>query len=136
MRQSWSDDRLDDLAKQADAGFSKMNTELTEVRREIAEQGKELREEIAAQGKELREEMATQGKDLRGEILNQGKDLRGEILNQGKDLRGEILNQGTKMHEDIRWLGERFDRFQDTIVRGFVSIIVTLIAALLTLNFT
>jgi hypothetical protein len=61
MRQNWTDDRMNELAAQVDAGFSQARVDLgsarEELRREIKEQGKELRAGIHALGGELRSEM-------------------------------------------------------------------------------
>lgn len=83
MRQTWTDDRMDDLAAQVEAGFAQARVDLgstrEELRREIKEQGEELRGEIKTQGDELRAEIKAQGKELRGEIKELGKELRSEI---------------------------------------------------------
>lgn len=49
MRQSWTDDRMDDLAKRVDDGFARVDTRFVEVRAEIAE--------VRTDCKEIRSEM-------------------------------------------------------------------------------
>ncbi len=72
MRQHWTDDRMDDLAAQVDAGFAQARVDLGSTR-------EELRREIKAQGDELRGEIKDQGKELRGEIKDLGQELKGEM---------------------------------------------------------
>lgn len=83
MRQTWTDDRMDDLVAKVEAGFAQARADLgstrEELRREIKEQGEELRREIKEQGKELRSEIKAQGDELRSEIRELGQELRGEI---------------------------------------------------------
>jgi chromosome segregation ATPase len=50
MRQSWSDDRLDDLSNRVETGF-------VELRREMREGYAELRQEMREGNAELRQEM-------------------------------------------------------------------------------
>ncbi|HEX5713671.1 MAG TPA: hypothetical protein VFX85_10190 [Solirubrobacterales bacterium] len=98
MRESWTDDRLDDMSNRMDRGFDRVHADIraeaSSVRGEIRSQGAELREEIRAQGAELREEIKAQGVELRGEI----GELRGEIgalqrtlLQVGGGLIGTVL---------------------------------------------
>lgn len=102
MRQSWTDDRLDDLAGRMDAGFNRVDANFDKV------------------------DASFEKVEARFEKVDAGfKDVRHEIAEQGQELRGEI-----------QALGERFDRFQNTIFAGFVSIFVTLIAALIMHSFT
>ena len=90
MRESWTDERLDDMSNRMDRGFDRVHADIraeaSSVRGEINAQGAELRDEIKAQGAELRKEIKAQGAELREEIKAQGVELRGEI----GYLRGEI----------------------------------------------
>jgi hypothetical protein len=76
MRQTWTDDRMDDLAERMETGFAQAHVDLAatreDLRGEIKGQGQELRGEIKAQGEELREEMAALRSDVtvRLESLN------------------------------------------------------------------
>lgn len=72
MRQNWTDDRMDDLAAQVDAGFAQARVDVGSTR-------EELRREIKDQGDEFRRELNEQGKELRGEIKGLGQELRGEM---------------------------------------------------------
>jgi hypothetical protein len=85
-RDSWTDERLDDLNDRVGDGFHRMDEEFTAVRREISIQGKELRQEMAAQTKELREEMNAQGKELRGEMRETAAELRQSIVSLNRNM--------------------------------------------------
>jgi uncharacterized coiled-coil DUF342 family protein len=96
-RETWTDERLDDLNKKVDDGFARVGDDI----------------------RELRGELKTQGKELRAEIKAQGEELRGEIKSQGKELRGE-------MNELRREMNERFDSVNRTLV-GAVAVIIAAI---------
>ncbi len=100
MRNSWTDDRLDDLARRMDAGFASVDAELKVVRGEVAAQGSELRQAITAQGSELRRAITAQGSELRGELAERAGELREELAEQarenralGRELRQEIATR-------------------------------------------
>lgn len=57
-RATWTDERLDDLARRMDAGFARVDGDIRDLRREVREQGDELRGEVHEQGAELRGEIA------------------------------------------------------------------------------
>jgi hypothetical protein len=59
MREAWTDDRMDDLVKRVDAGFSQVHVDNKEIRQELAGVGSELRSETKALGTELRAELDT-----------------------------------------------------------------------------
>jgi len=159
-RDSWTDERLDDLNDRACTiddrvgdGFHRMDEEFTAVRREISTQGKELREEMAAQTKELREEMAAQTKELRGEMAAQGKELREEMAALTKELRGEIAAQGKELREEMSTqtkelrgemkdmaaglhlrldrLDQRLDSLNHSMLYGFVAMFGIVVTALI-----
>ena len=75
MRQSWTDDRLDDLARRMDSGFAQVHGDIAALR------------------------------------VSQEACARADVV----DRRFEALEA-------------RFDRFQATILGGFLSIVVALIA--------
>jgi hypothetical protein len=45
---SWTDERLDDLARRMDAGFERVDAHIRDLRAEVRTQGAELRGEIDA----------------------------------------------------------------------------------------
>lgn len=56
-RAAWTDARLDDLARRMDAGFARVDTDMRDLRSEVATQGAELRSEISGLRSELRGEL-------------------------------------------------------------------------------
>lgn len=56
-RNTWTDDRLDDLALRMEAGFEESRQRDRELRQDIKTLGSELRGETKALGSELRGEM-------------------------------------------------------------------------------
>lgn len=64
-------------------------------------------------------------KDLRTELRGEFKDLRGEFT----DLRGEFTDLRTELRGEISHLSRRMDRMHLTLLGGFMSIVVTLVAA-------
>jgi hypothetical protein len=82
-RATWTDERLDDLARRMDDGFNRVDHELRALRADLGaridEQGAEVGARIDAQGAELR---AIRG-DLNARIDTQGAELGARIDAQG-----------------------------------------------------
>jgi predicted nucleic acid-binding Zn-ribbon protein len=127
MRQNWTDDRMDDLARHMDAGFAQVRVDMGSMREEIKGQGRELNAKIERQGKELRGEIKgvrDEIKGVRGEIERQGKELRGEIKgvrDEIKGVRGEIERQGKELRGEIVGLREGMDTRLDALNAVFVE---------------
>jgi len=130
-RQSWTDDRLDDLSHRMDERFDRVEGEIKGARVEMRTTAKELRGEIKTQGDELRGEIKTQGDELRGEIKTQGDELRGEIKGLGRELREEMA----RLHDDNRQMNVNLLELQQTMIRigwaGVIALIGTLAAVLI-----
>lgn len=133
MRQSWTDDRLDDLSHRMDKRFD-------QVEGEMKSQGRELRVEIKAQRQELRAEIKGQGVELRGEIKGLGKELRDEMAGMEARLRAqasehylrtgeEFAKVREEMHDDRRQLLGEMQALQRTIIQIGWTGAITLIAA-------
>jgi hypothetical protein len=45
-RESWTDERLDDLNKKVDDGFARLDADIRELRQEVKAQGENLRAEM------------------------------------------------------------------------------------------
>jgi predicted nucleic acid-binding Zn-ribbon protein len=133
-RESWTDERLDDLNKKVDDGFGRLDGDIRDLRSEVREQGESLRKEIKAQGSELRGEIKAQGDSLRGEVKAQGAELRGEAKAESAELRAAIEAQGqnhrSEMNELRREMNERFDSAN----RNLVGAVVVIVAAILGSN--
>lgn len=57
-REAWADERLDDLNKKVDDGFSEMREEFRAVRTELHTEMGELRRELKGEMREVRTEIA------------------------------------------------------------------------------
>lgn len=131
-RNTWTDDRLDDLAVRTEAGFAESAQRDRELQQDIRTLGSELHAEIRAQdakidalGRELREEIKTQGKEFRTELNGQGGELRGEMKGLGVELRSEIHELRGEMRAGFARLDRRFDMLTWTVVAAFVSAIAS-----------
>ena len=74
-RESWTDERLDDLSKRVDDGFKEMRAEFGLVR-------SEMREEIGLMRSEMREEFGLVRSEMREEI--------GSVRSEVGSVRSEI----------------------------------------------
>jgi archaellum component FlaC len=105
MRESWTDDRMDDLAKRVDTGF-------TQVHDDIAGLG--------ASHQDLRSDMAALNRDLRTEISQ---------LATREELHSEIGTLRSETRQGFDALNHRFDALQRTLIAGilagFIGLIVT-----------
>ena len=124
MRDHWTDDRMDDLARRMDDGFNRVDMDLRALRQEVRDQGKELRAEMAEMGGGLRAETADLGKSLRAETAELGKSLRAETAELGKSLRGEINARFNAMEA-------RFDSMQRLLIQVAGGLIAAFLAGLL-----
>jgi hypothetical protein len=72
MPQTWNDDCMDELARHMDAGFAQVRVDMSSMREEIKDRGRELNAKIERQGEELRGEIAglREGIDTRLDALN------------------------------------------------------------------
>jgi hypothetical protein len=106
MRQTWTDDRMDDLVHRVDTGFAQVHDDNKELRREMAGLGSELRHE----NKSLATELRTDNKALAAELRGETNALRAEMVG-GFDA-----------------LNRRFDALQRTLIAailtGFIGFLV------------
>lgn len=119
MRQTWTDDRMDDLVQrvdngfaQVDARFERVHADMGSMRRELrgavevqgsrtGAQGTELRNQIGSQGSALRNQIESQGVELRNQIENQGIELRKQIESQGSEFRAALDRQGVELRQEM-----------------------------------
>lgn len=120
MRQSWTDDRLDDLSHRMDerfdhvegemkAGFARVDGEIKGLRIEMREGFERVDGEI----KELRAEIKAQGRELRGEMAGVEARLRAQASEHYAKVREEIAT----LHNDNRQLNAEMHALQRTIVQ-------------------
>jgi len=143
MRQTWTDDRMDDLVQRVDNGFAQVHADIaalradnTEIRREMAGLGSELRRENEAFASELRKEnkefaseMRTESKMLAGELRGETNAFRTET-NRRFDALSTEMNQRfgaltTEMNQRFDAFDRRFDLLLGTMLTGFVGLIVS-----------
>lgn len=127
MRESWTDERLDDLTRCVDAGFAQTHEDIAALRVD----NKELRRDMAALGSDLRGEMAALGGDLRGEIAGVESRLRAEIspLATRKELQTEIKAVRWEMREGFSKVDARLETRFDALNKRFDDLNRTLIGA-------
>jgi hypothetical protein len=122
MRQSWTDDRLDDLSRRMDERFDK-------VEGEMKIQGRELRAEIKGQGEELRGEIKGLGKELRDEMAGMEARLRAQASEHYVRTGEEFGKLRQEMRNDRQQLLGETQALQRTIIQIGWTGAITLIAA-------
>jgi hypothetical protein len=112
MRQSWTDDRLDELSHRMDERFD-------QIEGEMKSQGRELRGEIEAQRQELRQEMAGMEARLRAQASE-------HFVRTGEEFG--------RVHDDKQQLLVEMQALQRTIIQigwtGAITLIAAVVAAL------
>lgn len=112
MRESWSDDRLDDLSRHVETGFTRVHEGMAALR---------------IDNRELRRDMATLDRDLRAEIglLATREELHTEI----SAVRSEMGSLRSETREGFEALNHRFGSLQRTLIAGilagFIGLLVT-----------
>ncbi|HSK51054.1 MAG TPA: hypothetical protein VK889_11255 [Solirubrobacterales bacterium] len=79
VRDAWTDERLDDLARRMDAGFDRVDRDIREVRTEIREVRTEVRD-VRVELRDMHSEMTTRFDSLHRMILQGGISLLVLIL--------------------------------------------------------
>lgn len=114
MRQTWTDDRMDDLVHRVDTGFAQVDQRFVQVHQD----NQELRREMAGLGSELRRE----NKSLARELREENKALAGELRGETNALRSEMIQR----FDD---LNRRFDTLQMTLIGAISAGIISLLVA-------
>jgi phage host-nuclease inhibitor protein Gam len=102
MREAWTDERLDDLARRMDRGFDRVDADIRELRGE-------MREEFTA---------------LRGEMTDGFASVRGELNQQVGSQREESVALWGEVNT-------RLDGIQQTMIRFNGALLVSLVALIL-----
>lgn len=71
-RESWTDERLDDLNAKVDIGFAEMRSEFRGLRAEL----KEMRGDFQQESRELRTEFKAEMREMRSEFQEDMRELR------------------------------------------------------------
>jgi hypothetical protein len=112
MRQSWTDDRLDDLSHRMDKRFDQVEGEMK------------------AGFERVDGEIKTLGKELRGEIAGSESRLHARLDRDYIRIREEIA----KVHNDTHQMNAEMHAFQRTILQvggGMIATLVVTLAGLL-----
>ncbi len=118
MRSRWTDDRMDDLVQRVDAGFAQVDARFAQVDARFAQvdaRFTEVHEDIAA--------LRVDNKELRGEMshLATRKELQAEI----KTVRSEMREGFDKVDKAIAAINRRFDTLILTLIAAMITVVVT-----------
>jgi chromosome segregation ATPase len=115
MRESWTDDRLDDLTKRVDTGFAQAHEDIAALR---------------VDNKELRRDMAKLDSDLRGEMsqLATRKELQTEIKAVRSEMREGFDKVDARFETRFDALNKRFDDLNRTLIAATLAGIIALLA--------
>jgi hypothetical protein len=128
MRQSWTDDRLDDLNGKVDALRLEMRAEFRAIRGEAKSEFGGMKEEFGAIRGGMKEEFAA----VRGEMKGEFGAVRGEMKEEFAAIRGEMKAEFRAVRGEMKAgfdkIDERFDALQRTLLQISGGVIATLIA--------
>ncbi len=112
-RETWTDERLDDLNARVSDGFREQHEDTRAL-------GTELRAEIKAVEESVRTELKAVDSGLRTEIKAVEKSLRAEIKAVDEGLR-------TEMQAGFAQINQRFDRLQVMIIGSLLTLAIALV---------
>jgi hypothetical protein len=101
MRQSWTDDRLDDLVKRVDDGFAQVDRRFAQVDRRFAQVDRSF-----------------------AEVRAETRELRGELVAAVEKAQAETKALGNEMNR-------RFDDMQKILIVALLGGMFTIVAAVL-----
>ncbi len=108
-RETWTDERLDDLKQAVTEGFADNRGELrairTDMREELSAMRTDMREELSAMRTDMREELSAMRTDMRDEfkaVRADTKDGFTAVRAEIGELRGEIAAQG-RSFQQLTW---------------------------------
>lgn len=122
MRDRWTDDRMDDLARHVDAGFRQVHEDIAGLRAETHEDIAGLRTEMAGLRIETREEISG--------LRTDSKELRRDMTALNRDLRADVGQLATR--EELHTLRSETQQGFDAVNGRLAALQRTLIAAILT----
>jgi hypothetical protein len=120
MRESWTDERLDDLNHTVGSGFDRIDTDL-----------RGLRTESAA----LRAEMKAEFTAVRAEMKSEFTAVRAEMKSDSTAVRAEMKADSTALRAEMKAGFERVDDRFEALHRLLVQSVVVLLATLVGLHF-
>jgi hypothetical protein len=114
MRQSWSDDRLDDLNNRVDAGFARMDARFGQMEERMDTRFAQTEERMDARFAQMEERMDARSARLDAKIEKYFDRLDAK-LDSKIDTTAVGLRQ--QMQADTHQLNSRFDAMQQTFIR-------------------
>jgi hypothetical protein len=97
VRESWTDERMDDLSGRVDEGFRRNDADLRALRTETRTEGAELRSEMKAEFAAVRSEMKGEFAAVRSEMKAEFAVVRGEMSARFDSMQRLILQVGGGM---------------------------------------
>lgn len=85
-RESWTDERLDDLNHRVDEGFSRMDREFTAIRLEVRTEFVAVRSEMKVEFAAMRSDMKTEFASVRSEMKTEFASVRTETAAMDRTL--------------------------------------------------
>jgi len=142
MRQSWTDDRLDDLSHRMDERFDHVEGEMDQrfnrVEGEMDQRFNRVEGEMKAGFDRVDGEMKAGFDRVDGEIKEQGKELRCEIAGvearlrtQASEHRAESWEQFDRVHNDMRQMSAAILGLHQTMTRIAWSAAIALLAGVI-----
>jgi uncharacterized protein YjbJ (UPF0337 family) len=126
MRETWTDERLDDLSGRVSEGFGRLDADLRAQRTELIDLRKDMGSEFVA----VRREMKA-GFDRIDERFDRIDGRFGKVDERfGKvDERfGKVDERFGKVDERFERIDARFDSLQRTMLNGFIALFSVMVA--------
>jgi predicted nuclease with TOPRIM domain len=112
MRESWTDERLDDLSGRVSEGFGRLDADLRAQRTELID---------------LRKDMGTEFVAVRRE-MKAGFDRIDERFARIDGRFGKVDERFGKVDERFERIDARFDSLQRTMLNGFIALFSVMVA--------
>jgi F0F1-type ATP synthase membrane subunit b/b' len=132
VRQSWTDDRLDDLSRHMDKRFDRVEGDIRELRAETRETGSALQKELTGTKDSLQDEISATRHSLGREIGATRDSLQREIGATRDSLQREIGAAKDSMQDQLLTM----QRTMIQVGGGLIAANLTLMAAVLGLMVT
>lgn len=132
MRQSWTDDRLDDLSHRMDERFDHVEDDMKAGFERVDREMKTGFERVDREMKELRAEIKSQAKELRGEMAGVERRLRAQssehYVKTGEEFT-KVREELATLHRNNQQVLAEMQALRRTIIQIGWTGAITLIAA-------
>ena len=133
MRQSWTDDRLDDLSHRMDERFDQVEGEMKAGFDRVDREMKTGFDRVDGEIKDLRAEIKDQGKELRAEMAGMEARLRTQANQhqvRTEEEFAKVWKEFSKVHDGTQQLQAEIHALHRTMIRIGWTGMITLIAAI------